>query len=66
MGLAGAPPAEVRAVGGWSANSTVPDTHYSRASSLRGSLAMLADPSVPRLKKSDIMQLLPFVQDRDE
>jgi len=61
MSLARDPPAEIRAVGGLSAESTVPETHYSRASSLRGSLAMLADPNAPRLKRSDIMQLLPFV-----
>ena len=66
MTLAGAPPAEIRAVGGWSASSSVPDTHYSRASSLRGSLAMLGDPTVPRLKRSDIVQLLPFVQESEE
>lgn len=66
MSLAGAPREEIRAVGGWSENSTVPDTHYNRASSLRGSLAMLADPTVPRLRKADIVQLLPFVQDSVE
>ncbi len=58
--LAGISAAE-RNQGQWAAGSRVPDNHYSRASTLRGSLATLSMPGVQRLSRCDIMQLIPYV-----